>query len=92
MYDALIARKCRLDERTRRLVGRKKVIGRLAGQMLSVIYALLRKDHELLCQAPPGVLPPEPQLYDPEIHRKHRQGHYQPTKPRSYGEIRFPSD
>ncbi|WP_338246605.1 IS110 family transposase [Dictyobacter halimunensis] len=94
MYDSLIVRKCRVDERTRRLVGREKVIGRLAGQMLSVIYALLKKDYELLDQLPLGATLPEPQLYDPEIHRKHRQGHYRPTKPgvRPYGEIRFPGD
>ncbi len=77
MYERLISRKCRSDERTRRLVGREKVIGRLAGQMTSVIYALLKKDHEVLSHVAPGAKPPEPQLYDPETHRQHRLGHYQ---------------
>ncbi len=43
MYERLISRKCRSDERTRRLIGREKVIGRLAGQMASVIYTRLEK-------------------------------------------------
>ncbi len=43
MYERLISRKCRSDERTRRLIGREKVIGRLAGQMASVISTRLEK-------------------------------------------------
>jgi len=78
MYERLIARKCRSDERTRRLIGREKVIGRLAGQMTCVIYALLKRDQELLSHLTPGAEPPEPQLYDPELHRQHRLGQYQP--------------
>ena len=78
MYERLLARKCRLDERTRRLIGREKVIGRLAGQMVCVIYALLKKDQELLAHLAPGEQPPEPTLYDPEVHRQHRLGQYQP--------------
>jgi len=78
IYERLIASKCRYDERTRRLIGREKVIGRLAGQMTSVIFALLKKDQELLAHLAPGVEPPEPTLYDPEIHRQHRMGQYQP--------------
>jgi len=77
MYERLISRKCRSDERTRRLIGREKVIGRLAGQMASVIYTLLKKDQELLSQLASGEEPPEPQLYDPELHRQHRMGQYQ---------------
>jgi len=69
MYERLISRKCRSDERTHKLVGREKVIGRLAGQMTTVIYALLKKDHEVLFHLAPGAKPPEPQLYDPETHR-----------------------
>lgn len=78
MYERLISSKCRYDERTRRLIGREKVIGRLAGQMTAVIYALLKKDQELLAHLAPGAEPPEPTLYDPEIHRQHRMGQYQP--------------
>ncbi len=46
--------------------------------MTSVIYALLKKDQELLAHLAPGAEPPEPTLYDPEIHRQHRMGQYQP--------------
>lgn len=86
IYERLIARKCRLDERTHRLVGREKVIGRLAGQMTSVIYALLKKDQELLSHLAPGAKPPEPALYDPVVHRQHRLGQYQSS--RSAGKLR----
>ncbi len=92
MYERLISRKCRSDERTRRLVGREKVIGRLAGQMTSVIYALLKKDHEILFHLAPGAKPPEPQLYDPETHRRHRLEHYQsPTREKVPQIIQLPS-
>lgn len=75
IYERLLPRKCRTDERTHRLIGREKVIGRLAGQMTSVIYALLKQDHELLARTEPGTQPPEPILYDREIHHQHRMGH-----------------
>jgi transposase len=94
VYDRLVARKCHIDERTRRLVGREKVIGRLAGQMTSVIFVLLKKDQEILAHLAPGVTPPEPQLYDSALHRKHRLGQYHSSqsgeKPRK--EIQFVSD
>jgi transposase len=80
MYERLLARKCRSDERTRRLIGREKVIGRLAGQMTSVIYTLLKQDQELLAHLSPGAEPPSPALYDPELHRQHRLGRYQPSR------------
>ena len=78
MYERLLARKCRFDERTHRLIGREKVIGRLAGQMTGVVYALLKKDQELLAHLMPGEQPPKPTLYDPALHRHHRLGQYQP--------------
>lgn len=76
IYERLLPRKCRTDDRTHRLIGREKVIGRLAGQMTSVIYALLKQDHELLERTEPGTKPPEPTLYDRDIHHQHRMGHY----------------
>jgi hypothetical protein len=82
MYERLISRKCRSDERTRRLIGREKVIGRLAGQMASVMYSLLKKDQELLSHLAKSSEPPEPALYDPELHRQHRLGQYQPREAR----------
>ena len=44
---------------------------------------LLRTDAELLATIPPGMDPPEPMLYDPEIHRAHVAGGYVPAKKRS---------
>jgi hypothetical protein len=77
LYERLLPIKCRYDERKRAYVGRGRVIGRVAGQMLSVAYTLLKKDQELLATWPLGTPLPEPALYDPEIHRKHRAGQYQ---------------
>lgn len=56
---------------------------RIAGQMISVIYALLKKDQAVLDKLPPGVKPPEPTLYDQKVHRKHRTGQYSaPSTPK----------
>ncbi len=46
-----------------------------------MIYALLKTDQEKLSQVPPGETPPPPMLYDPEVHRKHQEGHYHSLKP-----------
>jgi hypothetical protein len=46
-----------------------------------MIYALLKKDAEVLSKVPPGVKVPEPTLYDREIHQAHRQGKYRSLKP-----------
>lgn len=59
---------------------KKRVIGRVAGQMTEAIYALLKRDAEFLSKVPPGQHPLAPQLYDPEVHRKHHQGQYRPLK------------
>ncbi|MBO0793565.1 MAG: IS110 family transposase [Ktedonobacteraceae bacterium] len=79
MYERLVPIKCGFNERTRQHVGRGKVMGRIAGQIISVIFALLKKDQEALSKCPSGTRPPEPVLYDPEIHQKHRAGQYQPA-------------
>lgn len=91
LYERLVPIKCRYDEKKRTYVGRGRVIGRVAGQMLSVAYTLLKKDQELLATVPPGSPLPEPALYDPEIHRRHRSGQYQASpveRPRKL--IEFP--
>ncbi len=72
--------KCGYDERTRSYKGKLKVIGRIAGQVIEMIYALLKKDAEVLSKIPPGVEPPAPMLYDREIHQAHRQGKYRSLK------------
>ena len=51
-------------------------MGRIAGQVISVIFVLLKRDSEALGKLPFGAKLPEPVLYDPEIHRQHRAGQY----------------
>ena len=63
------------------LKGKLKVVGRIAGQIIEMIYALLKKDAEVLSKVPPGVEPPAPMLYDRAIHQAHRQGKYHSLKP-----------
>lgn len=85
IYERLVPIKCSFNERTRQYTGRGKVIGRIAGQMISVIYALLKSDQEILSKLPAGAKPADPVLYDPEIHRQHRAGQYRASvqhKPR----------
>jgi transposase len=91
LYERLVPIKCRYDEKKRAYIGRGRVIGRVAGQMISVAYTLLKKDQELLATVPFGTPLPKPALYDPEIHRKHRAGQYQASsveKPRKL--LEFP--
>lgn len=77
IYERLVPIKCSYDERTRKYTGRGKVIGRIAGQMVSVIYALLKQDQEIVSKIAPGTKAPAPVLYDPAVHRRHRAGQYQ---------------
>lgn len=83
IYERLIPIKCSYNERTHRYTGRGRVIGRIAGQIISVVYALLKKDQELLSKLPPGTPAPEPVVYDPQLHRQHRAGQYQTSSLRS---------
>lgn len=81
MYKQLLLRMCRYDERIKDYRGKLKVLGRIAGQMASMIFALLKTDQETLSKVPPGQEPPSPMLYDPEVHRRHREGNYRSLKP-----------
>lgn len=78
IYEHLVPIKCSYNEHLRRYTGRGKVIGRIAGQIISVIFTLLKHDQETLSNLPPGVEPPEPMLYDSQLHRQHQAGHYRP--------------
>lgn len=80
LYERLVKARCPFDERTQSYTGKTRVIGRVAGQMIEAIYALLKRDAELLSHIPQGQEPPPPLLYDSEVHRRHRQGHYRPLK------------
>jgi hypothetical protein len=75
LYEHLLPRKTVYDERTGKLLGRNKVLGRIAGQLITVIFTLLKRDQE---RALKGGKLPEPALYDPEIHHRHRAGQYAP--------------
>jgi hypothetical protein len=58
------------------------VFGRIAGEMISTIYMLLKTDAELLATIPPNMQPPDPMLYDPAVHQAHVAGAYVPAKRR----------
>jgi transposase len=72
LYERLVPLKCQWDARQGRYIGKNKVIGRIAGQIITLIYHLLRKDYELLASLEPGKPPPPPMLYDRARHAAHR--------------------
>jgi transposase len=78
LYERLVTSRCPFDERTQSYVGKKRVIGRVAGQLIEAIYALLKRDAEVMSKVLPGQEPPAPLLYDPVVHRAHRHGQYRP--------------
>ena len=80
LYKRLVPRLCSYDERTQIYKAKGKAIGHVIGRLITLIYALLKQDAETLSHLSPGTPLPEPVLYDPEIHRRHRTGHYQPLK------------
>jgi len=81
IYQRLLPRLAIYDERTKDYRGKLRVIGRIAGQMATMIFALLKTDDETLSQVPSGQEPPPPMLYDAAIHRRHQEGHYRSLKP-----------
>jgi hypothetical protein len=80
LYHRLVERTCTYDERRRDYSGKKRVLGRIAGQLISIIYGLLRTDVELRARTAAHELLPEPQLYDPAIHHAHQTGGYRSMK------------
>ncbi|HEY7419589.1 MAG TPA: transposase [Ktedonobacteraceae bacterium] len=82
LYQRLVPLKCTRDEATRRYKGKGKVIGRIAGQMISMIFALLKADYELLSHLALGAETRPQKMYGPAIHRQHQQGQYQALKPK----------
>lgn len=63
-YERLVPLKCTYDARRKDYRGKGKVIGRLAGDMTSLIFTLLRRDARLLAALPSGSVPPPPELYN----------------------------
>jgi transposase len=86
LYARLVPRKCAYDERTGQYRGKGKVIGRVAGQLITVIFTLLKRDQERVAHAKGGVVA-APELYDPELHRRHRAGQYQPPTRAKQGTV-----
>ena len=86
LYARLLPRKCVYDERTRQYRGKGKVIGRVAGQLITVLFTLLKRDQERV-EHTKGDMTPAPELYDPELHRRHRAGQYQPPGPMKLGTV-----
>ena len=80
LYKRLVPRLCTYDERTQTYRGRGKALGHVIGRVITLIYALLKQDDETLNHLAPGTEPPEPVLYDRQLHRHHRSGHYQPLR------------
>ncbi len=66
IYERLVPLKCHYDEKLQVYKGKGTVLGRIAGQLILA----------------PGAKPLEPQLYDAEVHRKHRTGQYQVDRSR----------
>jgi hypothetical protein len=81
LYHRLVERKCAYDERTGSYRGKKKVVGRIAGQITAMIYAFLKADADVLATTPPGSEPPPPMQYDAQIHQAHRAGAYRAMTP-----------
>ena len=81
IYQRLLPRLATYDERIKDYRGKKKVLGRIAGQMASMIFALLKTDQDTVSKVPPGEVPAPPMLYDAQVHRRHQEGHYRSLKP-----------
>ena len=81
LYQRVLPRIGTYVERKRDDRGKLKVIWRIAGQRTTMIFALLKTDQETRSKVLPGQEPPPPMLYDPQVHRKHQQGHYRSLKP-----------
>jgi transposase len=86
LYASLVPRKCAFDERKRQYLGRNKVVGRVAGQLITVLFTLLKRDQEVVARASGGPLP-DPELYDAAVHHRHRTGQYQASARTSPGMI-----
>jgi transposase len=73
LHTRLVQRMCYWDEKKGKYVGKMKVIARIAGQLVRVIYSLLWRDARIVERArAAGKEPPPPQLYDASRHSIHR--------------------
>ncbi|MBA2287518.1 MAG: transposase [Ktedonobacteraceae bacterium] len=74
LYERLVPLKCSYDARTKQYTGRLKVIGRVAGEIVEMIFRLLKRDATMLAALPAGAVPPPPELYDASRHASRGQG------------------
>jgi hypothetical protein len=68
LYDRLVLRMCPLDQRTGKRRGKMKAVGRVAGQIINVLFHLLKHDYELVRAHTGNGELPEPELYDVNRH------------------------
>lgn len=71
LYDRRVKESCAFDSKTGKYKGKMKVIGRVAGQIIGVMYVLLRKDFDMINALPAGSDLPEPELYS--VSRRERE-------------------
>lgn len=72
-YTRAVERKCAYDAKKEDYVGKMKVVGQIAGEIIGCIYYLLKKDHDLVkamegCEGPQ----PLPEGFDPEKAPRYR--------------------
>jgi hypothetical protein len=68
LYQYLVPRRCHLDPETDEYEGKKKIFGYIIGEMINIIFHLLKED-ENLCRRyreEGGGPPPSPELYNAE--------------------------
>jgi transposase len=80
LYKRLVPRLCSYDDRMQVYKGKGKALGHIIGRLITLIFTLLKKDYEVVSRLAPFADPPPPTLYDPELHRQHRTGHYSPLR------------
>ncbi len=68
VYHRLVPLKCTYDERTKTYKGKLKVVGRICGQVIGLIYRLLKDDAMRVATTPKGSDIPSPALYDAAKH------------------------
>lgn len=74
LYQRLVLKKCSYDARLKKYNGKNKVIGRVAGTIITMVYKFLKEDADLVEATPKGQELPPPNLYNLEIHLSHRAG------------------
>ena len=79
LYNRLVTRLCVYDEKAKRYRGRLKALGHVAGQMIKVMYTLLKRDHELMTSWDGEGEPPPPELYDITKHTAGGRSMHQTT-------------